>query len=251
MFRDITGFELLREERDRLLRLAAVSDILPSVLHELKNPLAAISTSVELMLEELPPGTTQEDLHAVLTEMRRMKLTLEGLGSVGRSLLGTRNNAVDYALRDAVRVLGAQARSRRIDVVSDIRDMPLLPMDISVIRAIAFNLITNAIHACDAGDQIRVGARFHADTQQFVLSVEDTGQGMPAEVLERCTELFFTTKSKGTGIGLALCSGAVQAAGGELSIHSEIGGGTRVELRVVVPTRVAARGLRRTKRTRS
>src|SRR5690606_33961697 len=117
-------------------------------------------------------------------------------------------------------------------------DMPLLPMDISVIRTIAFNLITNAIHACDAGDQIRVGAGFHADTQQFVLSVEDTGQGMPAEVLERCTELFFTTKSKGTGIGLALCSGAVQAAGGELSIHSEIGGGTRVELRVVVPTRV-------------
>ncbi|MGE0321648.1 MAG: nitrogen regulation protein NR(II) [Polyangiaceae bacterium] len=242
VFRDITGFEQLREERDRLLRLAAVSDILPSVLHELKNPLAAISTSVELMLEELPEGTTQEDLHAVLTEMRRMKLTLEGLGSVGRSLLGSRNTAVDHALRDAVRVLGAQARSRRIHVVSAIADMPLLPMDISVVRAIAFNLITNAVHACDAGDQINVAGRFDPQTKVFTLRVEDTGQGMKREVLERCTELFYTTKSKGTGIGLALCSGAVRSAGGEFSIRSELGKGTAVQISVTIPERVVPRG---------
>ncbi len=245
VFRDITGFEQLREERDRLLRLAAVSDILPSVLHELKNPLAAISTSVELMLEELPQGTAQDDLHAVLTEMRRMKLTLEGLGSVGRSLLCARNSAVDYALRDAVRVLGAQARSRRIEVISEIADMPLLPMDISVVRAIAFNLITNAVHACDAGDQIRVSARFDTGSKQLTLTVEDNGQGMKPEVLKRCTELFYTTKGKGTGIGLALCSSAVRSADGELDIRSESGVGTFVEIRVVVPARAVPGGRRR------
>ncbi|MEZ4229216.1 MAG: ATP-binding protein [Polyangiaceae bacterium] len=248
VFRDITGFEQLRQERDRLLRLAAVSDILPSVLHELKNPLAAISTSVELMLEELPEGTTQEDLHAVLTEMRRMKLTLEGLGSVGRSLLSSRNTAVDHALRDAVRVLGAQARSRRIEVTSDISDMPLLPVDISVVRAIAFNLITNAVHACDAGDWIRVGAGFDAGSKQLVLSVEDSGQGMTPEVLERCMELFYTTKSKGTGIGLALCSTAVRSAGGVFDIRSEPGKGTCVEMRVTLPGRAPVKGPRRARR---
>lgn len=246
VFQDVTERERLREERDRLMRMAAVSEILPSLLHELKNPLACIATAVEVMLEELGPGHLQTDLHAVLSEIRRMKFTLEGLGSVGRELESSRNHPIDHAAREVCRVLERQAASRGIKLTAHVADMPLLPLDPGVTRAVLFNLLTNAIHACVEGDCVDVGGYFDDAANQLVLSVEDTGCGMEPSVLERCQELFFTTKPKGTGIGLALCSGAIRSAGGELDIRSEVARGTRVEIKVpIAGARRQARPCRR------
>jgi signal transduction histidine kinase len=234
VLQDVTERERLREERDRLMRLAAVSEILPSLLHELKNPLACIATAVEVMLEELAPGHLQTDLHAVLSEIRRMKFTLEGLGSVGRELASSRNHPIDHAAREVCRVLERQAASRGIQLTTRVADMPLLPLDPGVTRAVLFNLLTNSIHACVEGDSVDVGGYFDEPENQLVLWVEDTGCGMEPAVLDRCQELFFTTKPKGTGIGLALCSGAIASAGGKLDIRSEAARGTRVEIKVPI-----------------
>jgi two-component system, NtrC family, sensor histidine kinase HydH len=235
VFQDITQWERMREERDRLMRLAAVSEVLPAVLHELKNPLAAIGTAVELLVEDCKEEEFRERLHAVLPEIRRMSLTLEGIGSVGRDLSSVRCGAVDHALRESFKVLERQAHERGISFVCEVPDMPLLPFDVAMIRAIAFNLLTNAIHACPQGKSIRLRA---ALTQQepceLRISVEDTGRGMSPDVAARCRELFFTTKTRGSGIGLALCDRAVSATGGTLHVESQLGVGTKVSLSVPV-----------------
>lgn len=241
VFQDITHWERLREERDRLMRLAAVSEVLPSVLHELKNPLAAIGTAVELLVEDCVDGEFRERLHAVLPEIRRMTLTLEGIGSVGRELNCARFGAVDHALRESFVVLDRQARERGIDFRCSVADMPLLPFDVAMIRAIAFNLLTNSIHACRRGDMIRLSAELVRGTpDRLRVSVEDSGAGMTEDVALRCRELFFTTKPRGTGIGLALCDRAARAAGGSLSVESQRGQGTKVTLEVPIGTRERA-----------
>jgi signal transduction histidine kinase len=217
------------------MRLAAVSEVLPAVLHELKNPLAAIGTALELLVEDCHEPEFRERLHAVLPEIRRMSLTLEGIGSVGRELPSTRYGAVDHALRESFMVLERQARERGISFTCEVVDLPLLPFDVAMIRAIAFNLLSNAIHACKRGDGIRLRAWLASGAPAALcVAVEDTGSGMTPEVVARCRELFFTTKPRGSGIGLALCDRAARAAGGSLSVDSQRGVGTKIVLKVPV-----------------
>ena len=238
MFRDITAWQQVREERDRLLQLAAVGEVLPSLLHELKNPLASITTALEVLVEEteLP---LQQDVHAILSEVRRLKLSFEGVGLVARELRCAESMAIDFAIREASSLLRNKATASGVALESHVRDMPLLGLDSSVVRAIVFNLVTNAVQACSPGCRVRIDASLVDEDSTMELAVTDDGPGMSPEVLASCRELFFTTKPNGSGIGLALVDRAIAAAGGSLSIESEPERGTSVTARV--PVRPAPR----------
>jgi signal transduction histidine kinase len=229
LFQDISQFDGVRRERDRLLQLAAIHAVLPSILHELRNPITAITTTVEVMLEDAPVAM-QGDLHAILCELRQISLTLQGVGAVGRELRCDRDSVVDLPIEDTVRVLEGKARARGVVLDVAVDTMPLLRLDPAVLRAMVANLVVNAVAACSTGDRVSIRAGFADDT--FSLVVQDTGRGMTPEVLARATELFFTTKALGSGIGLSLCSRAVEQAGGELEIASEPGHGTCVAITI-------------------
>ncbi len=229
-FQDLTPIHELQEQRDRLLKMATVGEVLPSLLHELKNPFAAIASSVELLIEETTDARAQEDLHAILVEVRRAVLSLDGLGFVGRELRARTPMAIDHAVREACLLLGGRASRARIALRCEGPDLPLLPLDAAAVRALLFNLVTNAIQACRTGGHVDVAFGLLGDA--FELEVRDDGSGMPPEVLARCTELFFTTKRAGSGIGLALCRKVAEEAGGSLEIRSTQGAGTTVTLRV-------------------
>jgi len=237
VFRDITDVEELRAERDRLLQLAAVASALPSMLHEIKNPLAAVTTAAEVSLDDETADVSRlrEDLHTILGELRRMKLSLEGVGLVGRSLPSSRHAAIDYAIREVCRLLEPKANGRRVSLAAVVEDMPLLPLDLAAMRAVLFNLINNAIQACGPDDRITVTARLAPDRQTLCVDVADTGPGMPDHVRERAFELFFTTKPSGSGIGLALCREIIASAGGEVVLKTKAGEGTQVSLCVPIP----------------
>ncbi len=236
-FQDVTVVERLKAERDKLLQLATLADILPSVLHEIRNPVAAVISTLEVMLEDMKPGPVQDDLHAILMEVRRVALVVQGVGHIRGNIRSNRNHPVDHAVRETCAVLARQAASKGMDLRLDIRDLPLLPLDPAAVRAITFNLLTNAIHGCRPGDIIRVAVRLEGPV--FVLEVADTGRGMSPEVLARCRTMFFTTRTNGSGIGLTLVQELAKSAGGTLDITSSVGSGTTVTLRV--PPQAAAR----------
>lgn len=232
-FQDITPVLRLREERDRLLKLATVGEVLPSILHELRNPLSAVATTLELLIEEHESGPVREDLHGVLRELRRALLGLDGIGVLGRDVRSRSLGAVDHAVRESTAVLTARAARGGVTLDTDMGSMPLLHVDTAVVRAVVFNLVMNAIHACREGDRIRVSGRIEGD--DLVIAVADTGPGMTPEVRAQCTEMFFTTKRSGSGLGLPLCAQLAESAGGALEVESESGRGTRVTWRVPVP----------------
>jgi signal transduction histidine kinase len=239
-FQDIGAWEQLRVERGRLLQLATVGSTLPALLHELKNPLAAITTTVEVLLEEVAQGPIQDQLHAVLSELRRIRLTIDGVGAVGQGLRATRFAAVDLACREAWGIMEARARQAGIHGRCRVEDLPLLPLDPSVMRAIVYNLVSNAIQACAPDDTVNLYVHLVEAGKVLELVVVDDGPGMTAETWARCTELFFTTRRNGSGIGLALVRGAVEEAGGRLSVESVPGFGTSVTARVPVAAAAAA-----------
>lgn len=235
VFQDVSHLDMLRREHDRLVQLAAVGDVLPALLHELKNPLAAVATSVEVLMEELEDESARTMLHAVLGEVRRMKLTFDGVGAVGRPLRTTAFHAIDLACEEAFAVLEPRAASAGIIMRSDVAVLPLLPLDPAVMRGLVFNLVTNAIHASSAWGTVCMHVRLVERASVLELQVIDNGAGMSAETLARCRDLFFTTKAHGSGVGLALCRNAVEGAGGTLDIASIPGTGTRVT--VTLPVR--------------
>lgn len=231
-FQDVTQVQKLEDERDRLLKLATVGEVMPMVLHETKNPLAAAITTLELLLEERTEPALLAELHSVLVEIRRALLSLEGLGSVGRSIRSERTHAIDYAVREVVLLMEARARGHGVRLSSEIPSLPLLRLDPSTMRGIVLNLVTNAIQSCTQGNADVVVKLRLDDSNTLKLDVIDSGQGMTEEVLQRCRELFFTTKRTGTGIGLALCARLVEEAGGTLHIESTFGRGTHIAISI-------------------
>lgn len=227
-FQDITPLVRLQEERDRLLQLATVGEVMPSVLHEAKNPLSAAITALEVLIEESTDTRMQQELHAVLVELRRVSLTLDGLGSAGLDPNTGSSHAIDHAVREVVSVLAPRAQRLGIRLEADAGDLPLLSLDPGVVRAVVFNLVNNALQACHHGDAITVAARLVGESLE--IDVADTGAGMEPAVLARCTELFFSTKRSGSGIGLALCNEVAERAGGRLRVESSVGVGTTVRL---------------------
>lgn len=230
LFQELTAVLQLRQERDRLLQFAAVGEALPSVLHELRNPLAAVTALLELLVEDVgEPHTTQ--VQTILSEVRRLTLSLQGVGGLVRPARAEKIAAIDEAVRDACQVLAAFAESRGITLVSVGPDLPRLPLDRDVVRGVVFNLVKNAIDASGPGQRIEVDARLESP-EVFALGVTDFGHGMTPEVRDRCTDLFFTNKEQGSGIGLALCRRVAEVAGGRLDIDSGPGRGTCIVLRL-------------------
>lgn len=232
---DVTAFERAREERDRLLQIATVHEVLPAILHEIKNPLAAIATTAELLVEDAVCPDGRASAHAILNEARRMRRLLQGIGAVGSQLRTKhQHSAVDYALREVGAMLRAKADADGVQLEVNVPDMPLLPLDSSVLAAIVHNLVTNAIQASGPSGEVRLVANYDEKKQRLTLRVSDTGIGMAPEILTECRKLFYTTKPKGTGIGLTLCDRAIRAASGSMNIESVLGGGTVITL--CIPT---------------
>lgn len=233
LFQDLSGVDDLRRQRDRLLQLATLEDALPSVLHELRNPLAAVTASLECLTEETD-GDLRLDLLATLSELRRMSLMLSALGGVARPVRTQQPCDAAEAVREACRVMEPTAWRKGVTLRAPEAVTGPLYIDRAALAGVVFNLVKNAIDACGAGDEVAVELELRDGA--LLLRVRDTGPGMPVDVRERATELFFTTKRRGSGIGLALCKQVAESGGGTLRIDSAPGAGTVVELRVPAAT---------------
>lgn len=247
---DVTPRRRMQGERDLFLQLAAVGEAMPTVLHELRNPLAAVLSAIEVLADERrDDAELRDELQIIENEVRRALLGIEGLGLGSRSLRSASEEDVGEAIRMVCHVLAARARRNRIELDVQLDGVAKLYLDASAMRALVYNLVTNAIHACKAGATVRVRAKVERATQDFELTVEDTGAGMTPEVLARCTQLFFTTKRSGSGIGLALCRDLVMRGGADLDIVSAVGVGTKVRITVPVPhVRPLSNGVREERR---
>jgi signal transduction histidine kinase len=232
----------LAEAEDRVARLDTQIAVLAAAgwgklrLGKLRDAREAVRARAEQLASfgERPDAARKEacdELSARLAEVRHLMLDFEGAGAVGRPLGADEPAAIDEACREVVRALEPRARARELVVRLDVPALPPIALDPGVVRAILCNLFVNAIHSCRAGAAIVVHARVAA-SGAFELTVADTGKGMTAEVYQRCTEPFFTTKPSGSGLGLAFARRAAEEAGGSLEIESVVDVGTSVTLRV-------------------
>ncbi|MEW5984451.1 MAG: ATP-binding protein [Acidobacteriota bacterium] len=237
-FQDVT--KIRRLERDARLqqRLAAVGEMAAGIAHEIRNPLASMSGSIQILRDELLLSQEQAQLlDIVLRESGRLNQTIQSFLAYARpqrfniTTLDLRRVVGDTAvlLRNSSEV----APHHTIDVnVPD--DAVKCDADEGQIRQILWNLSTNGLRAMPTGGRLRLTVRQGAGGSEAVLIVADEGVGIAEEDLDSIFQPFHSTFSKGSGLGLAVVHRIVRDYEGEIQVTSKPGAGTIVEVRLPV-----------------
>jgi len=217
-------------------RMASLGRMAATVAHEIKNPLSAIKSIAQVMREDEHLNKDySRDLSLIVGETDRLSQSVTQLLSFARrespaeQALGT-----DELLRSVVDLFRANAREHGIGLEYQIRDdAQLSGKCVSVLRDALSNLLLNALQATSPGGKISLAAAL--DNADLLISVQDTGPGVPLELREQIWEPFFTTRQRGTGLGLAIVRKRVQEVGGTASLGGGAnGGGALFFLRVPI-----------------
>ena len=229
-------------------KLAALGRLMAGVAHEVKNPLNAMTIHLELLKQKasrqlvavgaggLEPSPSNgpdlaKHLDIIANEIRRLDQVLNGFLRFARpDELKLQPVQLTTIVSDVVTTVTPEAEQLRVTVKSECpRDLPEVNADPAMLRQALLNLALNACQAMPDGGTLRITCRAAA-RRRVEIDVDDTGIGIPPENLQKIFDLYFTTKEKGSGIGLSMVYRIVQLHDGEVEVQSTPGRGTRFRL---------------------
>jgi len=241
-------------------KLAALGRLMAGVAHEVKNPLNAMTIHLELLKNKVarlrreepvavagavgasadhaaphPARSPEADLarhvDIITNEIRRLDEVLNGFLRFARpDELKLQPVQLATVVSDVVTTVTPEATRMGVTVKQECpRDLPEVNADLAMLRQALLNLALNGCQAMPSGGTLRIACRT-ASGRRVEIDVEDTGVGIPPENLQKIFDLYFTTKEKGTGIGLSMVYRIVQLHDGEVEVQSTPGSGTRIRL---------------------
>jgi len=243
-FQDVTTIKKLERDAAMRQRLAAVGEMAAAIAHEIRNPLASMSGSIQILRQELPLTAEQEQLmDIVLRESERLNATIRSFLAYARpQRFAIARVDVRRALNDTALLLRNSAETTDRHVIEvDVPPHELwYDADEHQIRQIIWNLATNGIRAMAAGGRLRLAAAADSETGGVVLEVADEGIGMSPEEVAGLFQPFHGRFAKGSGLGLAIVHRIVTDYKGEIQVSSAPGAGTTVAVRLPAERPVAA-----------
>ena len=256
-FQDVTDMKRLERHARLQQRLAAVGEMAAGIAHEIRNPLASMSGSIQVLRQELPLSEEQAQLmDIVLRESERLNDTIRSFLAYARpQRFAVARLDVGKVMQDTALLLRNSSDVRE-GHVGDVQ-VPAEPVwfeaDEHQVKQIIWNLATNGLRAMSEGGHLRLSVTidYASDltSADVVLSVEDQGCGIPGEELDGIFQPFRSSFEKGTGLGLAIVHRIVTDYNGVIQVSSTVGTGTTVRVRlpvragvdVAVPAHGAAR----------
>jgi two-component system, NtrC family, sensor kinase len=227
----------LQEQLQHADRLATIGKLAAGVAHELNEPLTGILGFAEL-LKEVPgmPAQAEADLARIEAAGLHAREVVRKLLLFARQI-SPRQDPVDVnrLVREVASFFQARCAQQSIEVRLDLDPtLPEVPADEPQVRQILVNLVVNALHAMEKGGRLRVATQHRG--AEVLLSVRDTGTGIPDDIKEKIFLPFFTTKDvdQGTGLGLSVVHGIVKSHRGRIKFSSRVGQGS--EFRVYLPS---------------
>jgi two-component system sensor histidine kinase PilS (NtrC family) len=235
VFQDLTSFRAMELEVQRSQRLADLGRVAAGLAHELRNPLASMAGSIELLRNA--PGVRETDarlMDIVVREAARLEQLVAAFLAFSRPAPPHRRDVeLEVMLSEALDVFVNDPAAAQVNVERALAPGLHAWCDGDQVRQVIWNLLANAAHAAVSGDRtgtIRVGCR--AEGSHAIFFVEDDGPGIAPAELKQLFTPFFTTKDGGTGLGLATVQRLVDTQNGTVSVDSEPGRGTRFTVRL-------------------
>ena len=212
-------------------KLSALGRMAAGIAHEINNPLAGIllfSTRMRKKVSE--EGPVKEGLDVIIRETQRCKGIIQDLLEFSRDqepekVLTSINDIVEKALN----ILGNEFHIHHITLEKHLSSqMPDVPLDVSLMQQVFVNLLINALEAIQDNGKIIVRSYMSPNQKGVRVEIADSGCGIPQDNMPKIFDPFFSTKSNGTGLGLAVSYGIVQKHQGDIQVSSRPGKGTRV-----------------------
>lgn len=226
----------------RAERLATVGELAASVAHEIRNPMTAIRSTVQYLLREFDDGNPKRELvHGVIAEVDRIDRIVDGLLSLTRRAEFTPNKiSLAHLIGQSLLLIRAQAQEQAIEISWAPPPQEVCVMaDAAQLKQLTLNLVMNAMQAMPNGGRLQIDLSLRSqaiglpgERAWAVISISDTGCGIPAEILDRVFDPFFTTKPGGTGLGLPTCYAIAKQHDGDLEISSQANEGATVKVRL-------------------
>jgi C4-dicarboxylate-specific signal transduction histidine kinase len=237
--------ELLRLQGEigRVERLAALGKVAGSIAHDLGTPLSSVLGYTQLLTREELPENAQGRVKIIQGQVERMVSIIQQYLSRARGSFQARSESdINHLVGETLELLKPIFERQGVQVDAHLTpELPKLSVDAASLQRVLINLLDNAVDAIEPGGKINVttqaGTSERSAQTGVVITVADTGAGIPAEMLPTIFEFFVTTKApgQGTGMGLPVCQEIVKGHGGSIDISSRIGEGTTV--RVFLPFR--------------
>lgn len=230
-FRDLTEINQMQEELLRMDRLVSLGEIAMGIAHEIRNPLAGIRITAQALEEELGHNPVwREYVTRIISEIDRLNELLKSFFSFAKPQNPQLAPChLPMLVEQVLFLLRNDLEKRRIRVQHcPQKGLPEVALDEGQIKQVLFNLFINAIQAMEHHGELRIEEKSAMGRQgrEIVLSVSDTGRGIPPENQPRIFDPFFTTKAKGLGLGLSITYRIVQRHNGRIRLQSEPGRGT-------------------------
>jgi PAS domain S-box-containing protein len=221
-------------------KMRALGELVAGVAHELNNPLMASQTILHVIFRNMPENFPERERLEIIRKCNdRIERIVEHLREFSRQTKPEfREIDINQPIENALIITGQQLLNHNISIVRELsEDMPKVLGDSNQLEQVFLNLISNARDAMEnitGPKELTISSclRYDHGSPSIVVSVKDTGEGIPEEVADKVLEPFFSTKpvGKGTGLGLSLCFGIIEAHQGRIEIKSQYHQGTEVQL---------------------
>jgi two-component system, sporulation sensor kinase E len=243
ILRDITESRRTTEKAIEGERLNALTLLAAGVAHEIGNPLNSLNIHLQLMEREARKLTgktrtqLQESIEIARGEISRLdSIVTQFLRAIRPSKPQLQPENINAMIEEAVQFFGPEIEARDIVVEAELRsDLPLLQLDRDQMKQAFYNIIKNSFEAMKRRGILRI--RSDADDAHARVSFTDNGGGMAADALSRVFEPYYTTKARGSGLGLLIVRRIVREHGGELAIESTEGKGLTLTIRLPLADR--------------
>jgi two-component system sensor histidine kinase HydH len=223
--RDVTERILMEERMRRMERFLSLTTLASGLHHEIKNPLTALSIHIQLLEESLSKGQAAEPVDELVGVLKTEVCRLNGVLESFRSFANLQHLTVQptdalEVVENAIRLIRPQAAEQRVEIrlLHPDKEMPPVPLDAEKFEQAVLNLVINALEAMPEGGQLTLHVTL-AD-REFRVSIHDSGPGIPPEIRPHVFQPYFSTKDRGSGMGLALSEKLINQHGGHIGFRT-------------------------------
>ncbi|MEO6654931.1 MAG: ATP-binding protein, partial [Pyrinomonadaceae bacterium] len=230
MASDIDELQRLNDQLIRAEKLAAMGTLAAGVAHEVNNPLASISSLVQIMRsQEGHSAETREKLNMISGQIQRITQVTSDMTNFARTRPAAKSESdINAIVRTALRLASFDEAFHNLEIEADLAaNLPKIFADEDQLQQVFLNLFLNARDAMTGGGSLSIKTSVRDSV--IVIKVADSGTGIPESNMQSIFDPFFTTKpaGSGTGLGLAVCYGIVTAHGGRIGVENNQPAGTR------------------------